>query len=93
VRSEPGIGQIDLQVREVAREGDGRICLMGGGELAQALIAAGLVDEIGVNVHPILLGSGIPVFRDTGRRVKLALTECRPLDGGCVFASYRVLHA
>ena len=50
---------------------------MGGGELACSLIGAGLVDEIGLNIHPILLGSGIPVFRDTGRRVKLTLTETR----------------
>lgn len=68
----------------------GRICLMGGGELACSLIRAGLVDEIGLNIHPILLGSGIPVFRDTGRRVKLTLTETLPLDGGCILATYRV---
>lgn len=67
------------------------ICLMGGGELAQTLIAAGLVDRIGLNVHPILLGSGIPTFRDPGHRVKLNLTECRKLDGGCVLMDYEVI--
>jgi dihydrofolate reductase len=67
-----------------------RICLMGGGELAQSLIAAGLVDEIGLNVHPILLGAGVPVFRDPGRRVPLRLVEVRPLDGGCILANYRL---
>ena len=63
---------------------------MGGGELAGSLIAAGLVDEIGLNIHPILLGSGVPVFRDPGHRVRLRLAECRPLDGGCVLANYVV---
>jgi dihydrofolate reductase len=66
------------------------ICLMGGGELAQCLFAAGLVDEVGLNIHPILLGAGVPVFRDPGHRVKLSLVECRTLDGGCVLATYRV---
>jgi dihydrofolate reductase len=66
---------------------------MGGGELAQSLLAAGLVDQIGLNIHPILLGSGIPTFRDTAHRVKLALTESRLLDGGCILANYKVLHA
>lgn len=66
------------------------ICLMGGGELAQSLLAAGLVDKVGLNIHPILLGSGIPVFRDPGHRVALKLTECRPLDGGCILATYDV---
>lgn len=64
---------------------------MGGGELAQSLLAAGLVDEIGLNIHPILLGSGTPVFRDPGHRVRLELTETRQLEGGCIFASYHVL--
>jgi dihydrofolate reductase len=69
------------------------IYLMGGGELAQSLLEAGLVDRIGLNIHPILLGSGIPTFRDPGRRVKLTLAECRPLEGGCVLVNYSVLHA
>jgi dihydrofolate reductase len=77
-------------VRDLKQRPGKRICLMGGGELAQALLAADLVDEVGLNIHPILLGSGIPVFRDAGHRVTLTLVECRPIDGGCVLANYRV---
>jgi dihydrofolate reductase len=69
------------------------ICLMGGGELAQSLFAAGLVDKVGLNVHPVMLGSGVPVFRDPGHRVHLHLTGCRSLDGGCVFTTYDVRRA
>ena len=63
---------------------------MGGGELACSLLEAGVVDEVGVNVHPILLGSGVPLFRDAGRRIPLELTESRTIDGGCVYVTYRV---
>jgi dihydrofolate reductase len=80
-------------VRDLKSRPGKQICLMGGGELAQSLLAASLVDEIGLNIHPILLGSGIPTFRDPGQRVKLTLTECRQLDGGCIFANYQVSHA
>lgn len=80
-------------VRDLKRHPGKGICLMGGGELAQSLLAADLVDEIGLNIHPILLGAGIPTFRDPGHRVKLKLVECRPMDGGCVLARYRVEHA
>jgi riboflavin biosynthesis pyrimidine reductase len=66
---------------------------MSGGELAQSLLAADLVDEIRLNIHPILLGKGIPTFRDPGHRVRLTLFECRQLEGGCVLASYKALHA
>ena len=80
-------------VRALKQRPGKRICLIGGGELAQSLLAAALVDEIGLNIHPILLGSGIPTFRDPGHRVKLTLTECRQLEGGCVLANYKVSHA
>jgi dihydrofolate reductase len=80
-------------VRDLKRRPGKGICLMGGGELAQSLLEAGLVDRIGLNIHPILLGSGVPTFLDPRHRVKLALAECRPLDGGCVLLNYSVLHA
>ena len=80
-------------VRALKRGPGKEICLMGGGELSQSLLAADLIDEIRLNIHPILLGSGIPTFRDPGHRVKLSLFECRQLEGGCVLASYKVLHA
>jgi dihydrofolate reductase len=80
-------------VRDLKQRPGRNICLMGGGELAQSLLAAGLVDEVGLNIHPVLLGSGIPVFRDPGHRVKLMLVETRPLDGGCILANYKVLGA
>jgi dihydrofolate reductase len=94
---EPGVELIQGDavefVRGLKRRPGKEICLMGGGELAQSLLAAGLVDRIGLNIHPILLGSGIPTFRDPGHRVKLLMEECRPLEGGCVLVNYRVVHA
>ena len=80
-------------VRDLKRRPGKAICLMGGGELAQSLLAAGLVDQIGLNIHPILLGSGIPTFRDPAHRINLTLTECRQLEGGCILACYTVQHS
>lgn len=77
-------------VRDLKARPGGNICLMGGGELAQSLLAAGLVDEVGLNIHPILLGSGVPVFRDPGQRVRLSLAESRTIAGGCVLVTYRI---
>ena len=79
-------------VRELkARPGRG-ICVLGGGELAQSLLAADVIDEVGLNAHPILLGAGVPLFRDAGR-IPLELIESRVIDGGCVLSTYRVRHA
>mgnify|MGYP003293691364 CR=1 FL=1 len=54
-------------------------------------VTAGVIDEVGVNVHPVLLGSGVPLFRDPGARVPLELAESRVIDGGCVLSIYRVV--
>ncbi|HYE29019.1 MAG TPA: dihydrofolate reductase family protein [Allosphingosinicella sp.] len=76
-------------VRRLKAEPGGDIIVMGGGELGSALIDAGLVDEIGLNVHPVLLGGGIPAFRPMARRVEVELVEARPLAKGCVLLRYR----
>ena len=75
-------------VRRLKAGAGGAIIVMGGGELGSALVEAGLVDEIGLNVHPVLLGGGIPAFRPIARRVELELVEARALARGCVLLRY-----
>jgi dihydrofolate reductase len=73
------------------KEQDGKeICVMGGGELARPLLEAGLIDEVGVNIHPVLLGSGVPLFRGMNRQIDLERIDCRPMKNGCVYVLYRV---
>ncbi len=73
------------------KEQDGKgICVMGGGELARSLLEAGLIDEIGFNIHPVFLGSGIPLIHPMTRKIDLELRECRPFKNGCVYVTYRV---
>lgn len=78
-------------VRELKARPGGGIIVMGGGELGSALIDGGVVDEIGVSVHPLLLGGGTPLFQPVGRRVELDLIEARAISQGCVFVRWRVL--
>lgn len=72
-----------------AQQGKG-ICVMGGGLLAKSLFEANLIDEIGFNIHPVLLGSGIPVFHEMDHQIDLELLECKGLKNGCVMVTYRV---
>jgi dihydrofolate reductase len=77
-------------VRNLKAQPGKDIVVMSGGNLATSLLQEGVIDEIGFNVHPVLLGAGTPAFLDPGRRVQLELTESRALDGGCVLVTYRV---
>lgn len=79
-------------VRDLKKQDGKDICLMGGGELARPLFEAGLIDEIGFNIHPVLLGSGIPLFHPMTKQIDLELSECRPFKNGCVLVTYRVKH-
>lgn len=67
------------------------IVVMSGGNFATSLMQADLIDEIGFNIHPLLLGGGVPAFLDPGKRVNLKLIECRAISGDCVLVTYQVL--
>jgi dihydrofolate reductase len=71
------------------REGKG-ICVMGGGELAKSLFEARLIDEVGLNIQPVLLGRGIPLFYEMSQQIDLELLSCKPLKNGGVSVLYRV---
>ena len=77
-------------VRKLKREPGKDICVMGGGELARSLLEGGVIDEIGFNVHPIMLGEGVPLFHEMKRQVNLELLDCRSFKNGCVYLLYRV---
>ena len=81
-------------VRRLKEEKEGKdICVMGGGVLAKSLFEADVIDEIGFNIHPVLLGSGIPLFYEMSRQIDLELKECKQLSSGCVLLTYKIKHA
>ena len=84
-RDEPG-----RLIRELKNENGKDICVMGGGDLAKTLFEAAVIDEIGFNIHPVLLGSGIPLFHRMNKQIDLELLECRPFKNGCVYVLYKV---
>jgi dihydrofolate reductase len=79
-------------VRKLKAQEGKDICVMGGGLLAKSLFEADLIDEIGFNIHPVLLGSGIPLFHEMNHQIDLELIECKQFKNGCLMVSYRVKH-
>ena len=79
-------------VKRLKSEEGKDIIVMGGSLIGKSLFEAGLMDEFGVNIHPVLLGSGIPLFREMERRIDLELLECKQLKTGCVVLTYEVKH-
>jgi dihydrofolate reductase len=79
-------------VRRLKQQPGKDIFIMGGGELGRSLLEAGLIDRLHVNIHPVLLGSGVPLFHPMARPIDLELEECKAFKNGCVYASYQVKH-
>jgi len=59
--------------------------------LAKPLLEAGLIDEITLNIHPVLLGSGVPLFHGLNRQIDLELLGGKRLQNGCIYARYRLV--
>lgn len=69
--------------------GDNRnIWLVGGADLANQLLRADLIDEYVITIIPILLGSGIPLFRGKNPESDLMLLNVKHFNSGLVQLHY-----
>lgn len=73
-----------------ARGADGRIWLLGGGDLVRQFLEAGLLDTIETGIIPVVLGSGLPAFGGRQPDRWLDLDFARPLANGALHVRYRV---
>lgn len=81
-------GDIVESVGTLKADGEGRIAVLGSGRLAQALISNQLIDEYMVFVHPLVMGTGKRLFRETPHPMPLRLVDCTPTTTGVVLLTY-----
>jgi dihydrofolate reductase len=65
------------------------IAIFGSSDLVVSLLGMGLVDELRIMVHPVVLGAGKSLFRTAPERFSLRLVEARPFRSGSVLLTYR----
>ena len=75
-------------VKELKAQGEGTIAVLGSGVLVQTLIEHDLIDDYRLFVHPLVLGTGKRLFRQTPRPLPLRLVECTPTTTGVLLLSY-----
>jgi len=81
-------GDVRESVDALKERGDGTIALLGSGVLAQSLIESGQVDKFRLFIHPLVLGRGKRLFRETPRPLPLRLVECTPTSTGVLLLTY-----
>jgi dihydrofolate reductase len=85
-------GDIKKEVEKMKKDKGKDTWLFGGAGLTSSFMNLGLVDEISLAVHPIILGSGKPLFHDIKERTSLRLIETKTYSTGLVSLIYH-LHA
>lgn len=83
-------GDIKLMVETIKKEEGKDIWLFGGAGLTTSLLNLGLIDEISLAVHPILLGGGKPLFGNIQGRIHLALLDSKTYSTGLVSLTYQL---
>ena len=76
-------------IRDIKADAD-RDISVGGADLAGQAIRAGLVDELHLFLHPIVIGGGTAALPGDVR-IPLELIDERRFDGGVVHLRYRLL--
>lgn len=79
-------GDLAAEIARLKAEPGAFLLAHGGAAFARSLVETDLVDEYRLLVHPIALGSGLPIF---ARRHDLRLVEARAFTGGAVAHVYR----
>ncbi|RTL57248.1 MAG: dihydrofolate reductase [Sphingobacteriales bacterium] len=83
-------GNLDDFITDLKQQPGKDIWLFGGASLTTYFMNNGHVDEIELAVHPILLGSGKPLFQNIDKRIKLTLLKSKPYPSGLIMLSYAV---
>lgn len=79
---------IKEEVKKIKKEDGKDIWLFGGAGLTTSLLNLGLVDELSLAVHPIILGGGKPLFSNINKRIHLKLTGSKKYSSGLVALTY-----
>jgi len=83
-------GEIGDFVRELKNEVGQNIYFCGGAELAAQLFAEDLIDEVILKVHPVFIGSGIPLIAGVVKETQMNLISCKSFRTGVVILQYEV---
>ncbi|MEE6449430.1 dihydrofolate reductase family protein [Gottfriedia acidiceleris] len=78
------------EVSKLKQQPGQNILIYGSGELMQSLMQHDLIDEYHLMVHPVVLGSGKPLFSDGIDKKVFKLLKTKNTSSGVVILSYQL---
>jgi dihydrofolate reductase len=82
-------GDLAEEVGKLKQQPGDNLLILGSPTLVRSLLRLGLLDELTINICPMVLGSGLRLFDDTSGEVRLELVESRTYSTGVLRARYR----
>jgi dihydrofolate reductase len=82
-------GNAAEEIAKLKRRPGKDITVLGSGVLVRSLLRDGLLDELRLMVHPVILGGGKHLFEDEEDRKALKLVDSRTFATGVVYLTYR----
>lgn len=82
-------GDVPGRVAALREQPGGNLVIMGSGQLIRSLLPQGLVDELFLMIHPLVLGSGRRLFGPSVEAYPLRLVDCTPTATGVLMATYQ----
>jgi dihydrofolate reductase len=76
------------ELRRLKQEPGKNISITGSATLVRSLLRDGLIDELRLLVHPIVVGSGKRLFEDQAERVPLKLVDSQVFSTGVLYLTY-----
>ncbi len=76
---------------KLSEKGFEKVLITGGANVNSAFVKANLLDEIILNVEPVVVGKGIPVFAPENFELKLKLISSEKSASGILTLGYNVL--
>jgi dihydrofolate reductase len=86
-------GGVAERIVELKQQPGKDITILGSGTLVSSLLHKGLLDELKLMIHPILLGSGERLFEEGGEQKALELADSKTFGTGVVHLTYRPTHS
>src|SRR3954447_22856962 len=78
------------EIRRLKLQPGKNIGITGSVTLVRSLLQEDLLDELGLMIHPVVLGSGKRLFEDEGSRKALELVDSKTFSTGVLYLTYRL---
>jgi dihydrofolate reductase len=82
-------GNLVEEIARLKRQPGKNIGITGSVTLVQSLLEQDLLDELGLMIHPVVVGSGKRLFEEGGDPKKLKLVDSKTFSTGVVYLTYQ----